>query len=64
VKVTWMRVKRRLVTRLQQAEEVLRIAQMSEMERYVKRVSLMRSLLSVAMKSCSVEAISVSYRGG
>lgn len=59
-----MRVKRRLVTRLQHADEALRTAQMSEMERYVKRVFLMRSLLSVAMKSCSVEAISVSCRGG
>lgn len=39
------------------------MAQMSEMDRYVKSTSLIWWLPSVAMKSCSVEAISVSYRG-
>lgn len=37
VKLTWMRVKRRFVTRLQHAEEVSRRAETSELERCGKK---------------------------
>lgn len=58
-----MRVKSGLVRCLQLADEVARMAQMSEVERYGKRWLLKRSLFRRAVNFCSVEDAMAAYLG-